>query len=116
MTMEITQPEKEFIIHLNHPLYTVEFLEHWVNRNDNPMINAPAALQAMGAKGFLEAVRRIVALDVTGEQRSVGDTVEVVRCVNCIFVEQCRDGLTCMHDQGMVGNIHSDDFCSFGRR
>lgn len=58
--MKITDAEKEMISKLNHPLYTAEFLEHWVNRNDNPMINAPAALQAMGAKGYLEAVRLIV--------------------------------------------------------
>jgi hypothetical protein len=37
----------------------VEFLKEWVNRNDNVFINAPAALQAMGASGFFAAVRAI---------------------------------------------------------
>lgn len=59
--IKITDAEKEMISKLNHPLYTVEFLEHWVNRNDNPMINAPAALQAMGAKGYLDAVQQMVS-------------------------------------------------------
>lgn len=61
--MKITDAEKEIISKLAHPLYTVEFLEHWVNRNDNPMINAPAALQAMGAKGYLDAVRQMSNAD-----------------------------------------------------
>lgn len=45
---------------LNHPLYTVEFLQEWLERKDNVLINAPAALQAMGAKGFYEAIRKMV--------------------------------------------------------
>lgn len=65
--MKITEAEKELIVQLNHPLYTVEFLEQWVNRNDNPMINAPAALQAMGAKGYLEAVRQMVNTNKSSE-------------------------------------------------
>lgn len=39
--------EIEIIEKLGHPLYTVEFLEEWVGRNDNVMVNAPAALQAI---------------------------------------------------------------------
>ncbi|MBQ8245826.1 MAG: hypothetical protein IJZ42_01720 [Lachnospiraceae bacterium] len=55
----ITEKEKAIIEELNHPCYIVEFLERWINRNDNPMINAMAALQAMGAKGYYEAVKQL---------------------------------------------------------
>ena len=55
----ISEEEKNIIIQLNHPLYNVEFLQEWINRNDNPMINAVAALQAMGAKGYYEAIKQI---------------------------------------------------------
>lgn len=55
--IEISEKEKGIIQKLNHPLYTVEFLEEWVNRNDNVFVNAPCALQACMAKGFYEAVK-----------------------------------------------------------
>ena len=55
----MTYKEKEVVRKLNHSLYTVEFLEEWINRNDNVFVNAPAALQTMGAKGFYEAVKAI---------------------------------------------------------
>ena len=57
----MTDREKEIIKDLNHSLYTVEYLEQWANRNDNVFVNAPAALQAMGAKGYYEAVKRMAA-------------------------------------------------------
>lgn len=57
----ISEKEKEIINQLNHPLYNVEFLERWINRNDNPYINAAAALQAMGAKGYYEAVKQMAS-------------------------------------------------------
>lgn len=37
--------------------YTVDYLEAWINRNDNVETNAVAALSAMGVKGFYRAVR-----------------------------------------------------------
>ena len=40
----ITEKQEAIIRRLNDPLYTVEFLKEWVNRNDNLSINAPAAL------------------------------------------------------------------------
>ena len=49
----ITEKQEAIIRRLNDPLYTVEFLKEWVNRNDNVFINAPAALQAMGRKRIL---------------------------------------------------------------
>lgn len=56
----MTDREKEVVRELNHPLYTVEFLEEWKDRDDNVFTNAPGALQAMGANGFYEAVKRMV--------------------------------------------------------
>lgn len=60
---EMTDREKEIVRGLKHPLYTVEYLEEWINRNDNVFTNAPAALQAMGAKGYYEAIKRIAGRD-----------------------------------------------------
>lgn len=53
----ISEQEKIIIKKLNHPLYTVEFLQEWINRNDDVFANAPSALQACSAKGFYEAVK-----------------------------------------------------------
>lgn len=50
---------KEIVEELAHPIYTVEFLECWIERNDNVFINAPAALQAMGAKGYYQAAKQM---------------------------------------------------------
>ncbi len=55
----MTDREKQIARMIDHPLYTVEFLEEWTNRNDNVFINAPAAMQAIGAKGFYAAVKRL---------------------------------------------------------
>lgn len=56
----LTEEQKEVIQKLNHSLYTVEFLQEWINRDDNVIINAPAALQAMAASGYLAAVDAIL--------------------------------------------------------
>lgn len=53
----MTDREKAIVTELNHDLYTVEFLEHWLNRNDSVSLDAAAALQIMGANGFYEAVK-----------------------------------------------------------
>lgn len=55
--IKLSEDEKKFIEELNHPIYTAEWVEEWINRKDNVLVNAPAALQAMGARGFYEAVR-----------------------------------------------------------
>lgn len=55
----MTAKEREIVERLNHRVYTTDFLEEWIHRKDNVFINAPAALQAMGAKGFYEAVKQI---------------------------------------------------------
>jgi hypothetical protein len=49
--------EQTIISGLGHPLYTVEFIQEWINRKDNVFVNAPAALQAAMAKGFYEAIK-----------------------------------------------------------
>lgn len=54
---KLTEAEKEIVKKLAHSLYTVDFLEEWINRNDNVFVNAPSALQACYAKGFYEAVQ-----------------------------------------------------------
>lgn len=59
--IQMTEREKEIVTELNHELYTAEYLEHWLNRNDSVALNASAALQAMGAHGFYEAVKRMAA-------------------------------------------------------
>lgn len=56
---KLTEAEKDIVRKLSHPLYTVDFLEEWINRNDDVFSNAPAALQACSAKGFYEAVQLI---------------------------------------------------------
>jgi hypothetical protein len=62
--IEISDKQKEIIRKLDHKLYTVEFLEEWLNRKENVFVNAPAALQAMGADGFFAAVEMIEKLEV----------------------------------------------------
>lgn len=62
--IEISDKQKEIIRKLDHKLYTVEFLEQWLNRSDSVFVNAPAALQAMGADGFFAAVKMIEKLEV----------------------------------------------------
>lgn len=53
----LTDTERRLVEQLNHSVYTVDYLEEWINRNDNVYLNAPSALNAMGAKGFYSAVK-----------------------------------------------------------
>lgn len=55
----MTEPEKEIVERLNHPLYTTKFIGEWENWDGNVFSNAPAALQSMGVCGFMEAVRQM---------------------------------------------------------
>lgn len=59
--IKLTDEERSIVDELNHSLYTVEYLEEWINRDDNVFCNAVAALNAMGAKGYYEAVKQIAA-------------------------------------------------------
>lgn len=55
----LTEHEKKIVRELDDPTYTVEYLEQWINRDDNVQVNAVAALSAMGAKGYYAAVKRM---------------------------------------------------------
>lgn len=57
--INLTEKEKELINNLGHALYTSDYIEEWINRNDNVFINAPAALNAMAAKGYWQAVKQM---------------------------------------------------------
>ena len=59
---ELTELEKQIITELNDKLYTVEFVEEWINRDDNVLVNSIAALHAMCANGYYQAVKRMAAL------------------------------------------------------
>ena len=61
----MTEREKELVMILDHPVYTVEFLEQWTKRNDNVFVNAPAALQAVAAKSYYEAVQRMASKEIS---------------------------------------------------
>lgn len=60
----LSDKEKEIVERLGHSLYTVSYLEEWINRNDSVFINAPAALNAMAAHGYFEAVQAIAKKEV----------------------------------------------------
>jgi hypothetical protein len=53
----MTEKEKQIVRELGHGLYTVEFLEGWLNRDDDLSTNAPAALTSVWAEGFYTAVK-----------------------------------------------------------
>ena len=60
--MKLNDVEKAIIERLGHNLYTPDFIESWINREaENVFANAPAALQQMGANGYLEAVKMVAA-------------------------------------------------------
>jgi hypothetical protein len=52
--------EKTIVAGLGHHVYTVQFLEEWLNREDHVFTNAPAALQCTAAWGFYAAVQQMV--------------------------------------------------------
>lgn len=52
----LTENQTAIVARLGDATYTLEYLQEWLNRCDNVYINAPAALCAMGAKGFYTAV------------------------------------------------------------
>ncbi len=64
----LTDNEKAIVIRLNHPFYTIDFLEEWVNRNDDVYVNAPAALQACTACGFYQAIKAMAQNNVVGHE------------------------------------------------
>ena len=54
---KLTSKEKAIVKNLNSALYTVQYLEEWINNNDDVFSNAVGALTAMGAKGFYDGVQ-----------------------------------------------------------
>lgn len=57
--IKLTEIEKQIINELDHPLYTVDFIEKWINQESDVLINAVAALMIMGVHGYYEAVHRM---------------------------------------------------------
>lgn len=55
----LSDKEKEIIGMLDDSLYTVEYIEEWINRNDNVFVNAPSALSAMGAESISRPQRAL---------------------------------------------------------
>ena len=72
----MTDKEKEIIRELNNSLYTVEFLEEWLNRKDNVFVNPVAALQTMAAQGFYSAVQAMATN--TGLPCPVGSDIYII--------------------------------------
>ena len=64
----LTDEEKAIVERLGHNLYTVDFLEEWINRKDNVYTNAPAALQACTAHGFYQAIKAMAQNNVVGHE------------------------------------------------
>lgn len=63
-TVNLSQTEKDLINRMNHPMYTVSFIESWLNRPPaNVYSNAPTALQQCMVEGFMEAVKTMAALE-----------------------------------------------------
>jgi len=59
---KLTPIEKYVVVTLAVHPYTMGYLEEWINRTDNVQINAPAALRAMKAHGYYEAVRAVAGM------------------------------------------------------
>ena len=57
--IELTELEKQIIYELDHPVYTVDFIESWINCEPDVLINTVAALRVMGVQGYYEAVHRM---------------------------------------------------------
>lgn len=58
----LTVKQKLIIEELNHPIYTLDYIEEWYNRKDDVTANAVAALIEMGVSGFMDAVRAVEQL------------------------------------------------------
>ena len=82
---KLTSKEKAIVKNLNSALYTVEYLEEWINNNDDVFSNAVGALTAMGAKGFYDAVQ----LQVKSQKR-ISDEYTV--CGICFALAEIASG------------------------
>lgn len=77
----MTELEKQIIEDIHHPTYTEEFLNEWIHRNDKVEVNAVAALQAMGAKGFYAAVQKIAKNIESKEPKTYAITVDQLKSI-----------------------------------
>ena len=82
---KLTSKEKAIVKNLNSALYTVEYLEEWINNNDDVFSNAVGALTAMGAKGFYDAVQQQVKI-----QKRIRDEYTV--CGICFALAEIASG------------------------
>lgn len=82
---KLTEAEKAIVESLNSNLYTVEYLEEWINRSDDVFSNAVGALTAMRAKGFYDAVQ----LQVKSQKR-IRDECTV--CGVCFALTEIASG------------------------
>lgn len=55
----LTDNQKRIIKELDDPIYTIDYIEEWINREDPLSINAPSALIAMGVNVFYRVVQAI---------------------------------------------------------
>lgn len=75
-TVSLSQAEKDLINRMNHPMYTVSFIESWLNRPPvNVYSNAPTALQQCLVEGFMQAVRAMAAVE---ERKTSMDIAKVL--------------------------------------
>lgn len=77
----MTELEKQVIEDIHHSTYTEEFLNDWIHRNDKVDVNAVAALQAMGAKGFYAAVQKIAKNIESSELKTYAVTVDQLKSI-----------------------------------
>jgi hypothetical protein len=82
----LSEKQKDIVTRLADPIYTPEYLETWLNRNDNVFVNAPAALSAMGASGFYRAV---CAIEQEGYRNCI--YMNYGKCIgfNCCAEKDC---------------------------
>ena len=62
----MTAKEREIVERLNHPVYTTDFLEEWIQRKDNVFINAPAAPEKRCSEGIVNILKAAVEEIYTG--------------------------------------------------
>lgn len=58
--IKLTEAEKQKIKELGSEYYTVEHVQEWINSKDTVFENAPGALMAVEAKGYYDAIKRMV--------------------------------------------------------
>ena len=68
--IKLTEREKQLINELDHPLYTVDFIQTWINWADNVMAHPVFALQSMRTKGYYEAVHQMAELQRRKERKA----------------------------------------------